>query len=96
MVLLPIIGKWSLRSFGIGAAVTAVGALVARPLLVEALAVTYEIKDAAEGAFYQAKAEAATIRAEARAGRSSGLDSEVQRLRAELASVRAQLEQRAS
>lgn len=96
MLVLPIIGKWSLRSFGIGAAVTAVGALVARPLLVEALAAAYGIKEAATDTFHHAKAEASSIRAEARAGRTRGVESEVARLRAELASLRAQLEQRAS
>lgn len=96
MLVLPIIGKWSLRSFGIGAAVTAIGAMVARPLLVETLACVYEIKDAAAGAVRQAKAEASSIRAEALSGRTRGLESEIEYLRAELASLRAQLEQRAS
>ena len=95
-MILPIIGRWSLRSFGIGAAVAAAGALVTRPLLVEALTCAYEVKDAAEGAWHQAKTEAASIRAEALTARSNGLESEIERLRAEVASLRAQSGKRAS
>ena len=87
-MVLPLIGRLSMRSFGIGAAVAAVGYVVARPLLVQAVAAGYEVKDAVDGAWQQAKTEATKVRAEALASRSQGLDAEVQRLRDEVASLR--------
>ena len=92
-MVLPLIGRLSMRSFGIGAAVAAVGYVAARPLLVQVVAAGYEVKDAVDGAWHQAKAEAQKVRAEALATRSQGLDSEVQRLREEVASLRAQQSQ---
>ena len=89
-MVLPVIGRLSMRSFGIGAAVAAVGYAVARPLIVQAVAASYEVKDAVDGAWHQAKNEAQKVRAEALATRGQGLDAEVQRLRDEVASLRAQ------
>ncbi len=89
-MVLPIIGRLSMRSLGIGAAVAAVGAVVTRPLLVQVVAAGYEVKDAAEGVWHQAKLEAERVRTEALATRSQGLDAEVHRLREEVATLRAQ------
>jgi cell division protein FtsB len=89
-MVLPLIGRLSMRSFGIGAAVASVGYVVARPLIVQVVAAGYEVKDAVDGAWHQAKLEAQKVRADALASRSQGLDAEVTRLREEVASLRSQ------
>jgi len=79
-------------SFGLGAAVAVVGAIIARPLIVEAMRGGYAATDAVKGAWDQAKVEAGRVKQEALAGREADqMESELQQLRNEVASLRAQL-----
>jgi hypothetical protein len=89
-MVLPIIGKLSWNSFFAGTAAAAIGAAVARPLLVGTVRVGYQAADIANDAWNTAKAEVESAKVEARATRG-GSDSEIQQLRAEVASLRAQL-----
>lgn len=89
---LPIIGRLSWNSFWAGTAVATVGAAIARPLLVGTVRAGYEVVDAANGVWTDAKAEVERVKSEAR---SSGSASEIQQLRDEVASLRAQLTKKA-
>lgn len=66
----PLLGSLSLRTIGIGAAAVAAGVMFTRPLLVKIFTAAYDAKDAAEGAWQQARTEAAEIRREARTAKS--------------------------
>ncbi len=88
---LPIIGRLKWSSFWAGTAAAVVGSALARPLLVSAVRAGYEVVDAANGVWTDAKAEAARVKNEARAGSSS----EIQQLRDEVAALRAQLAKKA-
>ena len=85
---LPIIGRLSWNSFWAGTAAAAVGGAIARPLLVGTLRAGYGAVDAANDVWTEAKAGAERVKAEARAGSGS---SEIQQLRDEVASLRAQV-----
>ncbi len=78
-----------MKSFWAGGAVAAVGASVARPLLVGTIRAGYEVKDAVQGVWEKAKAEANAVNQEAVAGRRA--EAEVERLRAENATLKSQL-----
>lgn len=88
---LPLVGRLSLKSFGVGAVAAAVGSVVARPLLVSAVRTGYEVSDLATGAWRAAKAEAASLKTEALTQAPAGLESEVKQLRDEVATLRSQL-----
>lgn len=77
-----------MKSFLAGGVVATVGATVARPLLVGVVRIGYEAVDAVTGVWTKAKAEVDAMNTEARAGRSDG--AEVERLRAEVATLKAQ------
>ena len=85
-MVLPLIGKLSLTSMGVGAALT----LVARPLIVGAVRVGYEAKDFVGDTWRQAKVEAQSVRADALATRERSDEAEIRRLREEVATLRAQ------
>ena len=89
-MMLPLIGRFSLGSFGFGAAAMAVGTVVARPLLVGAVTAGYETSDLLKGAWAKAKAEAESVKNEALAGRHmQGMEAELRQLREEVAQLRA-------
>jgi len=89
---LPIIGRLSWKSFWAGTAVATFGAAIARPLLVGTVRAGYEVVDAANGVWIDAKAEAQRVKHDALSSRSAG---EIQHLRDEVASLRAQLAKKA-
>lgn len=96
-MVLPIIGKFSLGSFGFGAAAAAVAAVTARPLLVGTVRVGYEATEVVSDAWAKAKAEAQSIKSDALAQHSAaGMEAELRQLRDEVASLRAQLGKKAS
>jgi hypothetical protein len=96
-MVLPVVGKFCLGSFGFGAAAATFGAALARPVLVGTVRAGYQTTDFVAGAWQAAKAEAESIKSEALTRQaSSGTDAEVQQLRAEVASLRAQLGKKAS
>ncbi len=78
-----------MKSFWAGTAVAAVGAAVARPLLVGTIRAGYEVKDVVGSAWDKAKAEVDSLNAEAVSGRRA--DAEIEALRAENATLKAQL-----
>jgi hypothetical protein len=91
-MMLPIIGKLSWNSFWAGTAVAAVGAAVARPLLVGTVRAGYDVTDCATEAWTKAKAEVDSLKREALATRdSSRMESELKQLRDEVAALRTQL-----
>jgi hypothetical protein len=96
-----IIG-WALRrihwkTFAAGAAAATMGGSVARPVLVSLVKAGMSASQMAAEAIEQARIETARIQAEAAASQravgapSADLQAEVQQLRSELASVKAQL-----
>lgn len=90
-MILPIIGRLSWSSFWAGTAAATFGAAIARPLLVGTVRAGYEVADAAGEAWAKAKAEVDSVKREAVTARDSGTAAEVQQLRDEVASLRAQL-----
>ena len=91
-MVLPVIGKLSMSSFGAGAAVAVVGAAVARPLLVGVVRAGYEASDVVTDAWAKAKAEAASVKNEALAAHNSqDMENELQSLRQEVATLRQQV-----
>ncbi|MDP1568419.1 MAG: hypothetical protein Q8L86_00325 [Vicinamibacterales bacterium] len=96
-MVLPVIGKFSLGSFGFGAAATAVGAVIARPLLVSTIRMGYEATEVVTDAWAVAKREAESIKSDALSQRdSSTMEAELRQLRDEVTSLRAQLGKKAS
>jgi len=91
-MLLPIIGRLSWNSFWAGTAVAAVGAAIARPLLVGTVRAGYEVSDVATDAWAKAKAEVESVKREALTSRESGrMEAELKQLRDEVAILRAQV-----
>ncbi len=91
-MILPIIGRLSWSSFWAGTAAATIGASLARPLLVGTVRAGYEVADLAGDAWAKAKAEVDQIKHEAVSAREAGaMASEIQQLREEVASLRAQL-----
>jgi|CXWL01.1.fsa_nt_gi hypothetical protein len=91
-MVLPLVGKLSLRSFGVGALAAAVASVVARPLLVGTVRAGYEISDGLQGVWAKAKAEADGLKADALAERNAAsTQTEIQALREEVAALRAQV-----
>ncbi len=91
-MIIPIIGKLSWNSFWAGTAVAAVGAAVARPLLVGTVRAGYDVTDVATDAWTKAKAEVGSLKREALATRdSSRMESELKQLRDEVAALKTQL-----
>jgi hypothetical protein len=91
-MILPIIGRLSWNSFWAGTAAATVGAAIARPLLVGTVRAGYEVADVANDAWAKAKAEVDSVRQEAITARASAtMATEIQQLRDEVASLRAQL-----
>jgi hypothetical protein len=85
LVNLPFIGVVAAGKFLAGA-----GSVVfARPLLVGAARVGYAVTDEARALWSSAKAQAGSIREEARTRRVEGDEAEVARLRAEIAELKA-------
>lgn len=78
-----------MKSFWAGTAVAAVGAAVARPLLVGTIRAGYEVKDAVGSAWDKAKAEVDSLNDEAVSGRRA--EAEIETLRAENATLKSQL-----
>jgi hypothetical protein len=91
-MVLPIIGKLSWNSFFAGTAAAAIGSVVARPLLVGTVRAGYQATDIASEAWKMAKSEVESVKRDALAARDqSRMESEIQQLRDEVASLRAQL-----
>jgi uncharacterized small protein (DUF1192 family) len=91
-MVLPIIGKLSWNSFFAGSAAAVVGSVVARPLLVGTVRAGYQATDIATEAWNMAKQEVQSVKRDALAARDqSRMESEIQQLREEIASLRAQL-----
>lgn len=88
-MILPLIGRVRGKSFGVGMVAAGLASVFARPLLVGIVRAGYEVKDAADSLWHQAKEEAASVRAEARTGRDAGTEAEIVRLREEIAALRA-------
>ena len=87
---LPLIGRFSMGSFGFGAVAMAVGSVIARPLIVSAVAAGYETSDFVKGAWDKAKSEARSLKNDALATRQvHGMQTELQQLREEVAQLRA-------
>ena len=87
-----IIGRLSWNSFWAGTAVAAVGAAIARPLLVGTVRAGYEVTDVASEAWTKAKAEVESVKREALTARdASRMETELQQLREEVAALRAQV-----
>jgi len=90
LMTLPLIGRFSMGSFGFGAAAMAVGSVIARPLIVSAVAAGYETSDFVKGAWEKAKAEAQSVKNEALATREMhNMQTELHQLREEVAQLRA-------
>lgn len=68
-MILPIVGRLSMKSLIAGGVVTAVAAAVARPLLVGTFRVGYEASEAVKEAWNTAKVEVDKVRTEAKAPR---------------------------
>lgn len=79
----------ALGNVAVGAAAIAVGPSILRPALVGLVRAGYAVQEFATDAWAQAKAEAQSIRADATTRRAG--DPQVQQLRDEVASLRAQL-----
>jgi len=91
-MILPIIGRLSWNSFWAGTAAATIGASIVRPLLVGTVRAGYEVADVANDAWSKAKAEVDSVKREAVTARDSGASAaEIQHLRDEVASLRAQL-----
>ncbi|MGE3276990.1 MAG: hypothetical protein AB7O67_17905 [Vicinamibacterales bacterium] len=91
-MVLPVIGKLSMGSFGVGAAAAVVGAAVARPLLVGVVRAGYDVSDVVTDAWAKAKSEAQAVKNEALAAHTSAnMENELETLRAEVASLRQQV-----
>lgn len=96
-MVLPVIGKLSMGSLGVGAAAAVVGAAVARPLLVGAVRAGYEVSDAVTDAWAKAKTEAQAVKNEAIAAHTAAnVETELEALRAEVASLRQQVSSKRS
>lgn len=96
MVVLPLIGRFSAASFVTGAAATVVTTLIARPLIVGVARAGYEVSDFVTDSWQKAKAEARSVQSEARTGRGRNVEAELQELRDEVASLRAQAGKRST
>jgi hypothetical protein len=96
MTYFPMFGLFSTKSFVAGAAVTVVGSLIARPLIVGVARAGYEVSDFVTDTWSKAKSEAQSVKEEARGGRSRNVEAELQELRDEVATLRAQAGKRSS
>jgi len=96
MVVLPVIGYLSPKSFLTGAAATVVTSLIARPLIVGVARAGYEVSDFVSDSWQKAKAEARAVQTEARSSRGRDVEAELQELRAEVAALRAQAGKRST
>jgi hypothetical protein len=98
MLLEWILHRWSWKSFAVGAGAVMFGGTVARPVLVHAVKTGMDVTDYATETWQQARAEADRIRAEAVQLRTAAapvlndLVTELQKLRGEVASLRASVE----
>ncbi len=91
-MILPIIGKVTWAGIGVGAAVTAVGMVALRPLIVGTVRGGYEATDLAKDAWTKAKIEAESIKNEALAQKAAqASEAEVAQLRQEVAALQAQI-----
>jgi len=92
---MPIVAKLSWSSFFAGTAFTAVGAVIARPLIVGTVRAGYGASDMVTDAWTKAKSEVESVKQEALATRSaSQMASELQQLRDEVATLKTQLAKR--
>lgn len=91
---LPLIGRVGLKSMGVGAVATVVGAAVARPAIVSVVRMGYKVQDFTASAWHQAKREANEIKREAHEPSGHDVDAEIRSLRAEVASLKSQLNKR--
>ena len=93
MRIIPAKVNWS--SFLVGTAVSMIAGAVARPLLVGTMRAGYGVADAVNDAWSSARTEVREVKHEALAQRhASNAAAEVQQLRAEVASLKAQLGKR--
>lgn len=91
-MLLPLVGRLSMKSFGLGAVAAAVAAMIARPMLVSVVRAGYEASDLATDTWEKAKAEAVSVKNDALAPVSaSAVEAELTKLREEVATLRAQV-----
>ena len=90
-MVIPGIGRLTLKSLVPGMVATAVGAVAFKPILVGAIRAGYEAVDATKNAWTEAKSE--VERAKAEAG-SKHVESEIRQLREEIAQLRAQAAKR--
>jgi len=91
-MILPIVGKVTWAGLGVGAAVTAVGMVALRPLIVGTVRAGYEATDLAKDAWTKAKAEAESIKNEALTKKAAqDSEAEIAKLRQEVASLQAQV-----
>lgn len=89
---LPVFGAVTLAGIGVGAVAGLVAYRNRRAIVVDATREGYRAKNAAAGAWASTKSYAAGVKAEALAPRASAdLSGEVERLRKEVATLRAQL-----
>ncbi len=95
MLGLPV-GPVTLAGLGVGAVATVAVAELSRPLLVETVRVSYKLKDLTVRAWQETKSAAAGIKADALAPRSQVLQREIDELRSEVTSLRAQLAKRSA
>jgi hypothetical protein len=68
-MILPLVGKLSMKSMVTGGVLTAFAAAVARPLLVGTFRVGYEASEAVKDAWSTAKVEVDKVKAEAKTPR---------------------------
>lgn len=94
-MIMPIAAKVSWSSFFAGTAVAAVGAVIARPIIVGTVRAGYGASDMVTDAWTKAKAEVESVKQEALAARNaSQMASELQQLRDEVAALKTQLAKR--
>jgi hypothetical protein len=87
-MILPLVGRLSMKSLVAGGVLATVGVSVARQLIVSVMRVGFEATEGVREAWHTAKIEGEKMSAEARSYRRN---DEVDALRAEVAGLKAQL-----
>ena len=92
-LIIPGVGRMTLKSLVPGAIAAAVGAIAFKPLLVGTIRAGYEACDAAKDAWTEAKGEVDRAKHESLA-QNPKVENEIRQLREEVAQLRAQAAKR--